>query len=136
MDFEETYNRFPTEAACIAHLEQVRWDGTPNCPYCNSVRITSIPKEHRHHCNACNTTFSVTVNMIFHRTRLPLPKWFAAISIILNTTKQITARELAERLDINKNTAWFVIMRVQEAIVDSVQRKWLYTIADTPDQEG
>ena len=74
MDIIEIFELFPTQADCIAHLEDVRWQGKPRCVYCQSTNVTPAPKEKRHHCNNCNTTFSVTVGTIFHHTHLPLSK--------------------------------------------------------------
>lgn len=131
MDIAEVYERFPAEADCIAHLEEARWKGKPICPYCGSDRVTPMPKEHRHHCNNCNTTFSVTVGTIFHRTHLPLQKWFLALSLILNARKGCSARQLARELDINKNTAWYLSTRVRKAMIESAQRDLLQRLAGT-----
>jgi transposase-like protein len=112
------YEKFPTEADCIRHLENVRWRGTPVCPYCKSTKTTPMPKEHRHHCNGCNTTFSVTVDTIFHHTHLDLQKWFLAISLVLNAKKGMAARQLARDLKVNKNTAWYMGMRIRNAMFE------------------
>jgi len=75
-----------------------------------------MKKELRHHCNTCNTTFSVTVGTIFHKTKMDLQKWFVAISLILNAKKGISARQLARDIEVNKDTAWYVEMRVRRAM--------------------
>jgi transposase-like protein len=118
MNIIAIYKKFPTEADCIAHLERVRWKGVPACPYCHSTRTTAIAKESRHHCNGCNTTFSVTVGTIFHHTHLDLQKWFLAISLVLNAKKGIAARQLARDLEVNKNTAWYMGMRIRNAMFE------------------
>jgi len=115
MNIVTIYEKFPTAADCIAHLGRVRWHGKPICPYCKSDRTTSMPSESRHHCNNCNTTFSVTVDTIFHHTHLDLQKWFLAISLVLNAKKGISARQLGRDLNVNKNTAWFMGMRIRNA---------------------
>lgn len=125
MNIIEVYRKFPTEADCIAYLEQVRWHGKPICPYCKSDSTTPLPKEQRHHCNNCNTTFSVTVGTIFHHTHLPLQKWFLAISLILNAKKGISARQLARDLEVNKNSAWYLAMRIRKAMAEPDQRDLL-----------
>jgi len=112
------YEKFSAEADCIAHLERVRWHGKPVCPYCKSDRTTPIKSEQRHHCNSCNTTFSVTVDTVFHHTHLPLQKWFLAISLVLNAKKGISARQLARDLEVNKNTAWYMGMRIRNAMFE------------------
>jgi len=116
---------YPAEDDCIHHLETVRWKGKPKCPYCQSSSVTSLPKENRHHCNTCNTSFSVTVKTIFHHTHLPLQKWFLAISILLNPKNAIAARQLARHLDVNKDTAWRMDMKIREAMAEREQREML-----------
>ena len=118
MNIVAIYKKFPTEADCIAHLERVRWQGKPICPYCKSDRTTTARTERRHHCNGCNTTFSVTVNTIFHHTHLDLQKWFLAISLVLNAKKGISARQLARDLEVNRNTAWYMGMRIRNAMFE------------------
>lgn len=115
---------------CLALLEGIRWNGEPICPYCDSERVTATPKERRHRCNNCNTAFSATVGTIFHRTHLPLPKWFAAISLILDARTPISARYLAQQLGIDKNTAWRISTRVHAAMLVPSQRDLLLEIVD------
>lgn len=130
MDITEIYRRYPAKIDCIKHLEQARWNGKPICPYCKSDHTTPLPKEHRHHCNTCYTTFSVTVNTVFHRTHLPLQKWFLALNIIFNS-KKITTRQLAKDLEVNKNSAWLLVMRIRDAMAYPEQRELLQDIAVT-----
>lgn len=130
MNIVSIYKQYPTEADCINRLEQVRWQGKPICPYCNSNNTSPLPKEQRHHCNNCNTTFSVTVNTIFHHTHLPLQKWFLAISLILNAKKGISARQLARDLEVTKDTAWFLAMRIRKAMEEAAQRDLLQGIVE------
>jgi transposase-like protein len=118
MNIVAIYKKFPTAADCIAHLERVRWNGKPTCPYCKSSRTTPMSAESRHHCNSCNTTFSVTVDTIFHHTHLDLQKWFLAISLVLNAKKGISARQLARDIEVNKNTAWYMGMRIRNAMFE------------------
>jgi len=130
MNIIEIYQKFPTESDCIGHLELVRWANKPRCIYCKSPNSTPLPKENRHHCNNCNTTFSVTVGTIFHHTHLPLQKWFLAITLILNAKKGISARQLARDLGVNKDTAWRISMKIREAMMERGQRDLLTGIVE------
>ena len=125
MNIVRIYQLYPAEADCIAHLEKVRWNGKPVCPYCKSTKTTALPDEQRHHCNACNTSFSVTVGTIFHHTHLPLQKWFLAITIVLNAKKGLSARQLARDLEVNKNTGWRMGMQIRAAMAEGEQRELL-----------
>ena len=118
MNIIEVYKKYPTQKDCIEHLELIRWRGEPSCPYCKSLNATSMPKENRYHCNSCNTSYSVTVSTIFHKTKVDLQKWFLAISIILNAKKGISARQLARDLEVDKNTAWYMQMRIRKAMFE------------------
>src|SRR4051812_25289340 len=119
MNIVQIYRKYPTEAACVEHLEIVRWKGKPICPYCKSDKSTPMPNEARHHCNTCNTTFSVTVGTIFHNTKLDLQKWFLGVSLMLNAKKGLSARQLSRDLEVNKNTAWYMAMRIRKAMLDN-----------------
>ena len=74
--------------------------------------------EMRHHCNNCKTSFSVTVGTIFHHTHLPLQKWFLALSLILNAKKGISSRQLARDIEVTKDTAWLMQMRIRDAMIE------------------
>lgn len=130
MDIITIYELFPTQEACIKHLEKVRWAGTPECPYCGAENTTPAPKERRHHCNNCNTSFSVSVGTIFHHTHLPLQKWFLALALILNAKKGIAARQLARDLKVHRNTAWRISMKIREAMVETKQRELLRGVVE------
>jgi len=118
MNIIQVYKQFPTHADCIKHLEKVRWNNEPVCPYCGSKNQSSLPKEQRYHCNNCNTTFSVTVNTIFHKTKVDLQKWFLAISLVLNAKKGLSARQLGRDIEVTKDTAWYMLMRIRKTFVD------------------
>jgi transposase-like protein len=89
-----------------------------------------MPRERRHRCNNCNTAFSVTVGTVFHRTHLSLQIWFAAVTLILEAREPISVRRLAQQLNVNKNTAWYLNTRIQKAMLEPSQRDLLLEIAD------
>ena len=130
MNIIEVFQRFPDQDSCFAHLENVRWPDGPICPYCKSNRVTPMPKERRHHCNNCMTSFSVTVGTIFHKTHLPIQKWFLAVSLILNAKKGVSARQLSRDLKVNKDTAWRISMKIREAMMQKWHRDLLNGIVE------
>jgi transposase-like protein len=130
VEIEEIYRKFPSMDECIFYLEKIRWEGKPICPYCNSTRSTPVPQERRYHCHRCNTSFSVTTRTIFHRTHLPLQKWFFAISYLLCEQKPISARKLSKVLKINKNTAWHITSQVDKALFEAKQREFLLALVN------
>jgi transposase-like protein len=125
MDLVKVFQLFPTENDCISHLESVRWINGATCPYCNSKNSTPVHNEQRHHCNNCNTSFSVTVGTIFHHTHLPLQKWFLAFSLILNVNTGISSRQLSRNLQVHKDTAWRMSIKIRKAMNDFEQSRLL-----------
>ncbi len=120
MNLIQIYKEFPTHEKCIDHLERVRWENNPKCPYCNSTKQTPLKEtQQRYHCNTCNTSYSVTVGTIFHDTKLDLQKWFLAITLILNAKKGISSRQLARDLETRPNTAWRMQMQIRKAMIEN-----------------
>jgi transposase-like protein len=120
--------RVPSEEACLAHLERVRWRGRPACPYCWSFQATPCPTEHRYHCNACHRTFSATVGTLFQHIHLPLQTWFRAIVLVLTAPRRVSARHLAEVLGVHKNTAWRLGRLIRQAMATPSQRPLLRSV--------
>jgi transposase-like protein len=100
---------------CLSLLEKLRWAGKPTCPYCSSNKASAYKQERRYHCNHCFTSYSVTVGTIFHKTRMDLSKWFAAIVLLEETNYKVGVRELARKVGIDKNTAMSIIKRTESA---------------------
>lgn len=115
MNIIQIYKQFPKQQDCINHLEKVRWNNEPVCPYCQSKNQSPLKKENRYHCNNCNTSFSVTVGTIFHKTKADLQKWFLAICLTLNAKKGMSARQLGRDIEVTKDTAWYMMMRIRQA---------------------
>lgn len=115
------------EEECIRFLQQIRWQGMPKCPYCASSKCCPI-ETYRFHCNSCNTAFSVTVNTIFHQTRLPLTKWFEAITLILDAPNYISSRNLAMKIGVNKHTGYRILQQIDKALLDPAQRVLIHQI--------
>ena len=119
MNIVSIFKKFPTQESCIEFLEKVRWgkEGV-KCPYCNGDNVYKMNDKNRgrHHCNACRKSFSVTVNTMFHDTRIPLQKWFLAISLMMNAKKGISSRQLGRDLEVTKDTAWRMQMKIRESL--------------------
>ena len=86
--------------------------------------------QNRHHCYTCKTSFSVTVGTIFHHTRLPLQKWFLAVTLMLNARKGISALQLSRDLKVNKNTGCRIAMQIRKAMSQKEHRTLLTGIVE------
>lgn len=116
MEILEVVKKFSTQESCVAYLEEIKWDNKPICPYCGSAKSTKRKDPLRHKCNKCNRSFSVLIGTILESTKLPLPKWFVAMCLILNAKKGISSLQLARDIGVNKNTAWYMQKRIRQAM--------------------
>ena len=121
MDLIKVFQRFPDHESCIEHLERVRWHFTPACPLCGCITVARKAdgdRIGRWNCHGCKSSFNVLSGTIFQKTKIPLQKWFLAISLVLNAKKSLSSHQLARDLDLNQKTAWYLVMRVRRAMVD------------------
>ena len=118
MNLIEVMERFPNQESCIEHLERIRWGDKPVCPHCGCVEVKQkkedgVGRVGRYNCSACKASFKVTQGTMFHGTKIPLQKWFLAISLILNAKKSLSSCQLARDLDLNQKTAWYIQTRIR-----------------------
>ena len=108
MDLIEVFEKFPTQDACLTHLENVRWGDEPECPFCRSDRVARKAdgqRVGRWNCHACHNSFNVLSGTIFEKTRVPLQKWFLALALVLNAKKSLSSYQLGRDLKITHQTA-------------------------------
>lgn len=120
MDIHEIYTRFKSEQDCHDYLVKLRWGGVPTCVYCNSQKVYYRKKRVGFKCSSCNCSFTVTVGTIFHSSKLPLSKWFLAISVILSAKKGISSLQLSRTINVNRNTAWYMQKRIRSAMKSDI----------------
>lgn len=116
--------RFPDEESCFTFLEQYRWGADPVCALCGSTNVA--PKRDgrrtgRWNCHDCRSSFNVCSGTIFEKTRIPLRKWFCAISLMIDAKKGVSSFQLARDLNIPQKSAWGMQHRIRQAMADSEQ---------------
>lgn len=113
----DVVHRFGSEEVCRNYLEMLRWpDGVVVCPRCKSESISMINTRHQFDCNACRFRFSVTSGTIFDNTKLPLWKWFAAVYLMVESKKSMSANQLHRTLSTTYKTSWYLCHRIREAM--------------------
>ncbi len=120
MNLISIFSKYPTQEACIEHLETVRWNDNPTCPYCKSDKVArknELDKVGRWNCHACKSSFNVLSGTIMQKTKVPLQKWFLAIGLMVNAKKSLSSCQLARDLELNQKTAWYVQTRIRVAMV-------------------
>jgi transposase-like protein len=67
-------------------------------------------------CANCGLHFSATTGTLFHDSHLPLQKWFAAIALMCEGKKGISASQMKRHLGVTYKTAWYLCHRIRKAM--------------------
>jgi transposase-like protein len=111
---------FHDEDAAREWFEARIWPDGPFCPHCGSRAVTRLHgKAHRpglFQCNDCREQFTVTVNTVCERSKIPLSKWCMAIYLINSSKKGMSALQMHRMMGGSYKTAWFMMHRIREAM--------------------
>jgi transposase-like protein len=118
IDIVKLFQEFGTDEACRDYLENLRWPHGVECPKCGGKSISRITTRKQFDCNTCRYRFSVTAGTVFADSHLPLPKWFAAVYLLCEAKKGMSALQLKRTLGVAQKTAWFLCHRIRAAMVD------------------
>lgn len=117
---------FPNENACWEHLAKLRWPEKRRCPGCQGERWGLVKTRKLYECRKCWKQMSVTAGTIFHKSRIPLQKWFWAIYFMATSKKGVSALHLQRQLGLGSyRTAWLMMHKIRRAMVE---REELYTL--------
>jgi len=106
------------------YLEEVRWPDGPFCPFCGSfetVKPVGGPSMGPgwYYCSACQDKFTVRVGSIFERSHIPIHKWLLAFRLMTSSKKGVSTHQIHRTLGITYKSAWFMTMRIREAMTDT-----------------
>jgi transposase-like protein len=116
---------FQDETKAREWLEARVWAKGRVCPHCGNAdqnKITKLEgKAHRpgvYQCNEpkCRQQFTVTVNTVFERSKIPLTKWLAALFLMTASKKGVSAHQVHRMLGISYKSTWFLMHRLREAM--------------------
>lgn len=121
------------EAAAHDTFCKMRWPETegeavcPDCGCCETYRITTRRK---FKCKACHSQFSVTSGTIFASRKLSFVDMLAAIAIVANAAKGLSAMQLSRDLDVQHKTAFVLAHKIREAMVSETVSEKLEGIVE------
>ena len=123
--FSQFQERFQTEEQCYEHLKNLRWPDGFICPRCGHREAYFTKTRKLYQCKNCGYQASVTSRTLFHRTRVPLRKWFWAIYLVGTDKRGCSAKRLEMLLGVNYVTAWLMIHKIRKAMEDRDSRYML-----------
>ncbi|OHA58678.1 MAG: hypothetical protein A2571_02825 [Candidatus Vogelbacteria bacterium RIFOXYD1_FULL_44_32] len=112
----EFISHFHNEEVCRKHFEDVRFAGGDYCPHCKHNKIFRFKDGKRFRCDSCKRDFTVKTGTLFGESKIPMQKWFIAIYLLTTSKKGVSSIYLSEQVGVTQKTAWFMDMRIREAL--------------------
>ncbi len=116
------------EDAAYATFCKLRWpetEGEPVCPRCGSLDAYTTARR-RFACKDCRKQYSVTSGTMFASRKMAFTDLLAAICIIVNAAKGLSALQLSRDLDCQAKTAFVLAHKIREALASEMD-------TETPD---
>jgi transposase-like protein len=115
----EALLQFPSEIACLAELESLRWpDCEPFCPHCGAENLQLIPAKAGYLCRAegCGKWVSGREGTPLARSAIKLRPWFATFWVEANYPWLCEPADLAEVFAIKRQAAAYLLKRIRQAL--------------------
>lgn len=107
--------QFTNEKSAIKYFTEKRWNGKITCPYCNTDKVYKVKGIQPYKCSQCRIKFTVKTGTIMEGSHIPVKKWLLCMYEMGIAKKGISSIEMAERLEVQQKTAWFMAQRIREA---------------------
>lgn len=115
----EFQKEFSTEQACASHLWKQKWPHGFVCPRCGHGEYWYISARKILDCKQCRFKASLTAGTIFHKTRIPLVKWYWLIYHMAMDKVGVSISEMQRLLEIKDyKTVWLMAHKVRKAMAD------------------
>jgi predicted RNA-binding Zn-ribbon protein involved in translation (DUF1610 family) len=111
---------FPSDSACAAFLEKLRWPDGFACPHCGLIvapqRIATRPGVLR--CRSCHKDTRLTVGTVMERSHVPLSTWFWAAYLVASQTQGMSAVQFQRQLGLTRyETAFGLLHKLRAGMV-------------------
>jgi len=129
MDFQKA---FPDEKSCYDFLYQTLWAKGFLCPSCKGKKCWFVPSRFVYQCSICRRHISLTAGTIFHKSKIPLHKWFWMIFLMANSKKGISAANAQRLLGMRSyKDVWLMMHKIRVAMQTRDEQYQLRGIVET-----
>jgi hypothetical protein len=112
----EFNKHYRTEDDCLQAIEKMRWPNGFICPKCQHDDGYRLSRMRIIECAVCKHQTSITAGTIFHKTRIPLLKWFWMMFLVIQDKGGSSALRLSKQLDMHFRTVWNILHKLREAM--------------------
>jgi transposase-like protein len=109
----ELVTRFKDEETCIRYLEVIQWGEKPVSPFDPTSKVYRC-SGNKYKCSKTGKYFNARYGTIFHRSSIPLQKWYMAIWIFMTHRKGLSSVQLGKDISVTQKTAWMMLQKIRE----------------------
>jgi len=110
--------RFSDDLACKSYLSDIKWIDGYTCIKCGNKKYTKR-KDYTRTCTKCKHDESPSANTAFHKVKFGLKKAFFITFEMVNSTKSLSASQVAKRYEITRKTAWLFMHKIRKVMKSS-----------------
>ncbi len=115
ISIHEFIRLYPDNDAARHQFEAWRWNDTPRCAHCDSVRVVAAAQRMPWRCKDCRKRFSVRTGTVMAASNLSYLTWLTGIYIAVTGIKGTASTKLAADLGITQKSAWHLGQRIRKA---------------------
>lgn len=122
-NLREFRQQFCSDAACQEYLTESRWPDGFICPNCNGRKYWVVKKPFGYECRTCGRRTSPMAGTMMHRSHVGIQEWFWAAYLVATHTPGFSAKQLERQLGCQYKTAWFMLHRLRNAMVNNARSR-------------
>lgn len=130
LTYDEFRSVFADHLACYRYLEKIKWTEDYICKKCKNKKYSSPHGSFSRRCSTCGYNESITAFTVFQGIKFPIEKAFYITFRVTRGRKDYTLDELAQTLDLRKNTVWKFKQKVEQVIREDPKQRQKYQIVD------
>ena len=112
----EFMSGFRTEEKAREYLESYIWRNGRHCPRCGSTETREASHKYMPYwCKSCRKYFSVKTGTLMEGSNITYRNWVIAIYLMGTSLKGVSSTKLANDLNIQQRSAWFLAHRIRQA---------------------
>lgn len=130
----ELKRKFATKRQCLKYILHLKLGDEPFCPKCEKIWKRIIIDEYWFSCHyRCSFKECITKYTIFFGSSTPLPKWFLAIYLMIETKNKITGAEIGRQIKVGSAAAHRIKRKILELSEEiNLEEFFDYTLPSPP----
>lgn len=117
MELFEFAGKFGTESSCRQRFKEIRDKEGVTCKKCNGREHYWLKSKEMYQCKKCSFRTSLRSGTVMEASKLPFQYWFAALYLMTNSKKDISAYQMQRELGHKRyEPIWAMMHKLRKAM--------------------